>query len=169
MGIGTDDQLTRERVILQHDLMHDAGARPPEARVVLGRGPAQEIVDLGIFIERFLEILSRCVTRLDEVVAMDARRDRDALAPALHELQDPRLPEQVLEDDPIGTQQQVALARSELLPLGIVEMSEQYFFREGQRPLQPAAHDFESALHGAIDSSRHLGCRFDARHGAASV
>src|SRR5215469_13513384 len=99
------------------------------------------------------------------MVAMDARRDRDALAPALHELQDPGLSEQILEDDPIGTQQQVALARSELLLFGVIEMPEQYLLREGEGPAQPAAHDLESVLHRAIDSRRHLRGRFDARHG----
>src|SRR6185312_5380234 len=117
---------------------------------------AQEFIDLGVLRERFREILSCRVACLDQVVAMDARRNGDALASALHELQDAGLPEQILKHDPIGTQQQVALAGSQLLPLGIVEMSEEYFLREGERPAQAAAHDLESALHRAIDS----GCHF---------
>ncbi len=76
MGVGPDDQLARESVILQHDLVHDPGARSPEARVIFGRGAAQELVDLGVLSERLREIRWRGAARLDQVIAMDAHRNR---------------------------------------------------------------------------------------------
>src|SRR6185437_6398856 len=109
---------------------------------------------------------ARGLARLDQMVAVNAGGNGYPLAPALHELQDARLAEEILEDDPVGPQQQIALARSELLALRVVEMSEQHFLRQGERPAQAAAHSLESALHGAVNTGRHLRGRFDAGHRA---
>ena len=40
--VGADDQPAGERVVLEHDLVDDAGARPPEADAVLGRPDARK-------------------------------------------------------------------------------------------------------------------------------
>jgi hypothetical protein len=102
--------------------------------------------------------------RLDEVVAVDRGRHRDALPPRLHELQHRGLAEHVLQDDPVGAEEQVALAGFHLLALGVVGMTEQHLVGQGQRPAQPAPNDGEIALHRLVHLRGHLSGRFDRRH-----
>src|SRR5262249_59139178 len=71
MGVGPDDQGAREGVLLQHDLMNDAGARAPEARAVFGGGRAQKVIDLLILVERLPKVGSAFDPALDEMVAVD--------------------------------------------------------------------------------------------------
>jgi hypothetical protein len=103
------------------------------------------------------------------MVAMDRRRHRHALAARLHELEHPGLAQHVLENHPVGPQLEVAAARHQLLVRGIIQMSQEDFFRQGQRPLQAAADDFDVALHRRIDTGGHLGCGFDVAHQTLSV
>src|SRR5881396_422757 len=57
--VGTDHESTREGVVLEDDLVDDAGARPPEVDAVLPRGGAEEVVDLLVFPDGALEVLRR--------------------------------------------------------------------------------------------------------------
>ena len=55
-------------------------ARLPEADAVLRRHGAQELVDLGVHVERDLQVDVGADARLDEVVAVHRRRHRDRAA-----------------------------------------------------------------------------------------
>ena len=162
--VGPDDQLTRERVLLEHHLMNDPGARPPEARAVLGGRRTQEVVDLLILGERLAQIDLPLDARLDEVIAVDRRRHRDAEAPGLHELEHGGLPEHVLQDDAVGSEEQIALAGLHLLMLRIVEVSQQHLVGQSQGPAQSAADNREIALHGLVHLRGHFSGRFDRHH-----
>ena len=54
--VGADDQAAGKGVILQDDLMNDAGARLPEADPVLLRGRSQKIVDLFVLVDRAVDV-----------------------------------------------------------------------------------------------------------------
>ena len=151
-------------VILEHHLVDNAGARPPEAGAVLRRRRPQEIVDLLVLGERLAEILSALGARLDQMVAMHRGRDSDLVAPRLHELEQAGLAEHVLEDDAVGPEQQVALAGLELLVLRIVEVAEQDLVGESQRLAQSPADHRKVARHCRVDRGRHFRGRFDSNH-----
>ncbi len=162
--VGADDQLAGEGVVFQHHLVNDAGAGPPEAQAVFGRRGTQKIIDLLVLGERLAQIRGALDPRLDQVVAMDRGRHRDLVAPGLHELQEPRLPQHVLEHDAVGTDQQVALPRLQFLVFGIVEVPQQDLVGQCQRPSQPAPDNRKVPRHRRVDRSRHFRCRFDSHH-----
>ncbi len=162
--VGADDQFAGEGVIFQHHLMDDAGARPPEPQAVFGRGRAQEVIDFLVLGERFAQIRGALDPRLDQMVAMDRGRDRDLVAPGLHELEQTGLPQHILKNDAVGAQQQIAVAGLQLLVLRIVEMPEQDLVRQGQRLIEPAADHRKIARHCRVDGSRHFRGRFDSNH-----
>ena len=144
--------------------MHDAGARAPEAGAILCSGRLQKVVDLLVLGERFAEVALALDARLDEVVAVDRRRHCHRLAPRLAELQHRRLPEHVLQDDTIGTQEEIAAPRLHLLMLRIVEVAQQDLVGEGQRVAESSAYDGEVALHRLVDLGGHLGRGLDGDH-----
>ena len=125
--------------------MDDPGARLPEAAAVFRRCGAEEIVDLVALIERGAQIGLAIGPRLNQMVAVDRGRHRDALAPCLHELQHAALAEHVLKHHAIGTEREIAVARLQFLRFRGVEMAEQHLVRKGQRLLQSAADDGEVA------------------------
>ena len=101
-----------KRVVLEHDLVDDAGARAPEARAVLRGGGLQEVIDLLVLGERLAQVALALDARLDQVVAVDRGRHRDRGPPRLHELQHGGLAQHVLQHDAIGTQEEIAAGRA---------------------------------------------------------
>ncbi len=87
---------------------------------------------------------------------MDRGRYRDSESPGLHELEHGGLSEHVLQDDAVGTEQEIALAGLHLLVLRVVEVAQQDLVGQGQGPAQSAADDREIALHGFIDLRGHF-------------
>src|SRR5262249_19127916 len=71
------------------------------------------------------------------------------------------------KDDAVGAGQQVALARFQLLVLGVVEMPQQDLVGQSQWSLQSAAYHGDVARHRSIDCSRHFRGRFDSNHYSA--
>src|SRR5947209_572503 len=59
----------------------------------------------------------------------------------------------------VGTDQQVALPRLQLLVFGIVEVPQEDLVGQRQRPVQPAPHHREVPRHRRVDRSRHFRCR----------
>src|SRR5262249_34841970 len=114
--------------------------------------------------ERFAEIALALDARLDQVIAVDRRRHRDRVAPCLPELEHRRLSEYVLEDDAIGTQEQITSPRLHLLMLGIVEMPQQDLVGKRQRAPEAPSDDGEIALHRLINPGGHLGRGLDRDH-----
>jgi hypothetical protein len=87
------------------------------------------------------------------MVAVDRRRDRDPLAPGLHELQHAGLPEHVLKDDAVGPQRQVADPGLELGLVGVVEVSEQELLGRVRGRARRAADDPEIAIEARVRAS----------------
>ena len=75
--VGTDHQQAWESVVLEDDLMDDAGARVPETDAVLGPGCLQEVVHLLVDVFRALQVLLAAHLRLDQVVAVNRGRHGD--------------------------------------------------------------------------------------------
>ncbi len=70
----------------------------------------EEVVDLAVLVERVAPCPSPAPSlRLDQVVAVDRRRHRDARDPGLHELEERHLGRRVLHRDAVGPQLEVAL------------------------------------------------------------
>ena len=152
VGVRPDEQLPGKRVVLEHHLMDDARAGRPEPRAVARRSRAEKRVDLSVLAQRGPEIGQTLAARLDQVIAVDGRRHGDAIATGLHELQEAGLAEHVLEDDPVGAQREVALARRPGRRLRVVEVAEQQLVGERQRPADASAHDSEVPRHGLVDA-----------------
>jgi hypothetical protein len=162
--VGADDQLARKRVLLENDLVDDSGARAPESRAVFRGRRLEEIVDLLVLGERLAQIDLALDASLDEVIAVDRRRYRDVLPPRLHELEHRGLPEHVLQHDPVGTEEQIALAGLHLLTLGIVGVPQQHLVGQSQGPAEPSADDREIPLHRLVHLRGHFSGRFDRHH-----
>lgn len=131
--VGADHHPSRERVVLQHDLVDDAGPGPPEADPVLGPRRREEVVDLAVGLDGQLEVgdaaeapaavVLRGGGALDQVVTVDRRGDRRAREAGGDELQDCHLRRRVLHRDTVGAQAQVGLAAADVLALGVVEVA----------------------------------------------
>ena len=143
MGIGPDHHAARKRVVLEHDLMNDAGSRPPESDAIARRAAAQEVIDLAVGRLRGFHVLGRALVGLDQVVAVHRRRHCRFTAPGLHELEQCHLCGRVLHGDAIGAQQQIALSSGEFLRLGIGEVAEQHLLGIGQGTPEPLTNDLE--------------------------
>src|SRR5262245_3079586 len=98
------------------------------------------------------------------MVAVDSRRRGDFLPQGLHELEHGGLPEHVLQNDAVGMEKQIALARLDFLVFRVVKVSEQNLVRQGQWPAQPAPDDREIPLHRFVDLGCHFRSRFDRYH-----
>ena len=102
VAVGADHHPAGERVLLEHDLVDDPRAGLPEADAVLRRHRAQELVDLGVGVERRLEVDVGADVRLDEVVAVHGRGHRDLRQAGGHELEQRHLRGGVLHRDAVG-------------------------------------------------------------------
>ena len=102
--------------------MDDAGARFPEAHTVLRGSRAQEIVYFLVLGERFAQVGRSLHSGLDQVIAMLGGRHGRPGATRLHELQHSGLPQDILQDDAVGPQQNVALATLQIGSRWIVQV-----------------------------------------------
>ena len=72
--VGTDEESTRESVVLKHDLVNDTRAGLPETNVVLCARGGQEVVDLLVDLVGALQILLTTNLGLDKMVAVNGGR-----------------------------------------------------------------------------------------------
>ena len=72
---------TWESVIFQDDLMDDSGSWFPETDSVFGPGSGQEVVDFGVHIFGPGQILGSLDLSLDQMIAVDRRRNSHFLQP----------------------------------------------------------------------------------------
>jgi len=137
---------------------------PAPVSASVSGGRARESVDFVVLQKRLTQVALAFDARLDQVVAVDRGRHRDAVAPGLHELEQPGLAQHILEHDAVGTQEEVALARHHVLALRVVQVPEQHLVRQGQRLAQAVAHDLEVLRHGRVNLCDHRGSGFDGGH-----
>ena len=102
VAVGADHHPAGERVLLEHDLVDDPGARLPEPDPVLRRHRAEELVDLRVHVERALQVDVGADPGLDEVVAVHGGRHLDRAEPRGHELEQRHLRGGVLHRDAVG-------------------------------------------------------------------
>src|SRR3989304_11545 len=81
VGVGPDHKPAGKRVILEDDLVDDAGAGLPEADPVLLRRRGEEVVDFVVLGDRPLHVLGRAALRPDQMVAVKRAGNRHALLP----------------------------------------------------------------------------------------
>ena len=144
--VGTDHQQTRERVVLQNNLMDDAGAGLPEADAVLRTRRRQELVHLRVNVLGAGQILLAADLRLNQVIAVDGGRHGDPLQPGRDELQHGHLGGGVLHRNAIGPQAQVRHAPLNVLVGRIVQMRVQHLLAERQRAAQALLHHLQVLL-----------------------
>jgi len=162
--VRADDHVGGEAVLLDHDLVDDARARPPEAGAEFRSGGLQEVIDLAVFVDRFLQVGRSTGACLDQVVAVDGGRHRDGGAAGLHELEEGALAEHVLEDDAVGAQKELRLAGLELLIFRVVEVAVENLVGERERAVEALADDREALVHCFIHAGRHFRRGFDLGH-----
>src|SRR6267143_1009343 len=89
--------------------------------------------------------------RADEVVAVDRRRHRDALAARHHELEDRHLARHVLQRHAVHAQAEDRLAALPRLRLEVVAMRDEDLLAQRERPAELLAGADETVGHGGIE------------------
>ena len=110
VAVGADHHSAGKRVVLQHDLVDDAAARPPEADAVLGADGTQEVVDLPVGVDGDAEVDASADLGGDQMVAVNGGRHRCGRQTRGHELQQRHLCRRVLHGHPVGAEVVVGTA-----------------------------------------------------------
>ena len=104
VAVGADHHAAGERVVLEHDLVDDAAARPPEADAVLGADRSQEVVHLLVGVDGDAEVDAGADLGRDQVIAVHrAGHSRGGQAGG-HELQQRHLRGGVLHGHAVGVE-----------------------------------------------------------------
>ena len=151
VAVGTEHHPARERVLLEHDLVDDPRARVPEADAVLRRDGAQELVHLGVGVDRVLQVDLGADPGLDEVVAVHRRRHRHAREPRGHELQQRHLRGRVLHRDAVGPVVGVVGAPLEPDGVRVLGVREQHLLGVRERPPQAVTAHRDPFRVAAVD------------------
>ena len=154
--VGADHHPAREGVVLQDDLMDDPAARAPEPDPVARRDGAQELVDLGVGVDRHAEIDRRPDLGLDQMVAVHRRGSGDLGKPGGHELQQRHLGGGVLHRHTIGSEVGVALAAFELLAGRIGEVVDEDLLGERERTAEPLPPEGDAFGQRCVDTVRRV-------------
>ena len=137
MGVRPDHHAARERVVLQDDLMDDAGTRLPEPDAVAGCRRSEEIIDLLVGLEGVRQIRFGALSGANEMVAMDGCRHAHGVAARAHELQQGHLGRSVLHRHAVGTELAEILQPLQRPDVGgVVHVCVQDLLRQGKRPPQ---------------------------------
>jgi hypothetical protein len=131
--VGAQDQRARQRVVLEHHLVDDAGARLPEAGAVARGCPTQEGVDLVVLRDdarRSASASARAWIRWSQWTEVGSATRARA---GLRKLEHRGLTEHVLQHDAIGSQPQRRPARRALGAVGLLEVGEQELVGERER------------------------------------
>ncbi len=139
MGVRPDHHAAREGIVLQDDLMDDAGTRLPETDAVAGGGGSEEVIDLRIRLLRLRQIRFRALPGADEMIAVDRGRHAHGLAARAHELQQRHLRRRILHRYAVGTElAEVLQPLQRAEGRGVEHVGIQDLLRQRQRPAQQA-------------------------------
>ena len=141
--ISTDQETTRESVVLEENLVNDARTRSPEANVVLGARCSQEIVDLLVDVHSACKILWSANLCFNQMVTVDSCRIRNGGHAGGHELENCHLSGRILACNAVGTELQVADPTFDLLAVRVVEVRIQDLFGIGERAIESRADNGE--------------------------
>ncbi len=150
--VGADHETAGEGVVLQHDLMDDAGPRLPEADPVLLRGGVEELVHLAVLRDGPLHVVAGAALGADQVVAVHRRRHRDLLLARLHELQQRHLAGGVLQGHAVHAEPKLRLAAAPLLLVEVVGVGDEDLLGEGEGSAEALAGPIEPGGHGFIET-----------------
>ena len=139
VAIGADHHPAGKGVLLEHDLVDDAGARLPEADAVLRRHGSEELVHLGVHVERTPQVDVGTDARLDEMVAVHGGRHLHARQAGGHELEQRHLRGGVLHGHAVGPVVGIVDRPFDADGGGVVGMGEQHLLGERQGTAEPAA------------------------------
>lgn len=137
MGVGADEETTRESVVLEQDLVNDTRAGLPETDVVLGASRGKEVVDLLVDANCTGQILGTANLGLDEMVAVDGGGVGNRGHASRHELEDGHLGGGILAGDAIRAESEVGDTTLDLLALRVVQVRVEDLLGEGQGAVEP--------------------------------
>ncbi len=164
MGIGADHHAAGKRIVLQDDLVDDAGPRLPEPEAVFRGGGLQEIVYLAVLVHGCIHVRPGALVGEDQMIAVHGGRHRNLRDAGLGKLEQGHLRSGVLQGDPIRVQLQVAFSGPEVCAGRIVQVAEKHFFRQGQRSSQPLPDDFQVFFDIFVSVFNKSGGAFDHGH-----
>jgi hypothetical protein len=145
--IGTDEETTRESVVLEQNLVDDTRAGLPETNVVLGASRGKEVVDLLVDADGAVKILLTTDLSLDQVIAVDGGRVGDLVHAGAHELKDSHLGGGILASNAIRAKLEVRATTLDLLAMRIVQVRVENLLGIGQGTVEAAADDGEVLGH----------------------
>ena len=141
MRVGTNQETTRESVVLEKNLMNDSRARSPETNVVLGTRCSKEIVDLLVDIHSSCKILRATDLSLNQMITVDGSGIGDGGHACGHELEDCHLCSRVLTSYSVGSELEVRDTTLDLLSVGIVQMGIEDLLSIGERAIESGANN----------------------------
>jgi hypothetical protein len=141
--VGTDEQSTRESVVLKDDLVNDARSGPPETNVVFGARCGQEVVDLLVDVVGASQILCAADLCLDKMVTVDSGWGGHRGHARGHELENGHLGSSILACYAVGAELEVAAATLDLLAVRVVQMRVENLLSKGERAIETLAHNAE--------------------------
>jgi hypothetical protein len=147
VGIRSNQETSRESVVLQDDLVNDTRARTPETKSVLGARRRQEVVHLLVDGLGSRQVLLTTDLGLNQVVAVHGRGGSDFRKSGAHELEDGHLGGGILASDTVRSQLQVGNSTLDVLSVGVVQVRVQNLLSVRQRPVKTRAHDLEVLAH----------------------
>ena len=147
MRVGTDEESTRESVVLKNNLVNDTRAGLPETNVVLCARRSQEVVDLLVDVNGTGQILLVANLGLNQVVAVDSGRSSDRGHASGHELENGHLGGGILASNTVGAELEVAGTTLNILVVGVVQVRVEDLLGEGERAVETAADNLEVLAH----------------------
>ena len=150
VAVGADHHPAGEGVVLEDDLVDDPRPRLPESDAEAGADGAQEVVDLGVGVERAAQVGGAVPLGLDEVITVDGGGHHDPVEAGHQKLEGDDLGQCVLEGDAVGIEVRVAAPALEPLGVRMAQMVDEDLLDERERPAEALpAHG-----HGARASGR---------------
>ena len=151
VGVRPDHHTAGKRVVLQHHLVDDACTGLPEADAVLVGNGSEEVIYFSVGIQRRGQILCRTGFRLDQVIAVNGRRNRHLVAATGHELQQGHLGSRILHGHTVRCEIHIVHSPTISGAGRLREMAVQNLFRQRQRPARELPGGFHLAGHLRID------------------
>ena len=145
--ISTDEESTRESVVLEHNLVDDTRAGLPETNVVLCARGGQEVVDFLVDLVGAGQILLAADLSLDEMVAVDSGRGSNGGHSSRHELEDGHLGSGILAGHTVGTELEVADTTLNLLTVRVVQVRVENLLGKGEGAVETRADNAQVLAH----------------------